>query len=125
MPPIELVEILPPDVSWGTEGFVRRNPDVIYLVTSTSAFRDAIRTLPGCGARESLKRIASILVHEEWHIRHGNDERGAYEAQLTALAALGDHPGSPLSASVRRAMRVVLDRSRRLAAYSPLLAANR
>ena len=51
-----------------------------------------------------MAKIASILVHEEWHLRNGADERGAYLAQLTALAALCFNADSPVYWAVKRAM---------------------
>jgi hypothetical protein len=57
--------------------------------------------------------VASVIVHEEWHLRHGRDERGAYVAQLTALAMLG--APSPLITDVRRSMTVAVERQRQRA----------
>ena len=33
----------------------------------------------------AVLRLASIIVHEAWHFRHGRDEAEAYEAQLAFL----------------------------------------
>ena len=102
MPPVVLLDVPPPDASGSVEGFVRRNPDTIYLVTSTLVFQDARR-----GDKAALRKIASIIVHEEWHLRHGADERGAYDAQLRSLLRLGELPERALYRSVLRAMEYV------------------
>jgi hypothetical protein len=102
-PPIVLLDTRPADVTATAEGFVRRDPDTIYLMTTSSVFRMA-----QAGNTDALKKLASILVHEEWHIRNGPDERGAYQAQLGALYLLGVDPGRPLANEVRQSMRVVL-----------------
>ena len=56
--------------------------------------------------------IASVLVHEEWHVRYGGDEAGAYAAQLLTLIALNAGPGNPLYDEVTRSMLVTIRRSR-------------
>ena len=108
MPTIELVEHRPADVSPQAEAFVRHGHDVIYLLTSTAALRDARKAFPVCSNRESLVKLASIFVHELWHLRHGPDERGAYEAQLATLIWLGMSPESAVYSQVRRSMYAVL-----------------
>jgi hypothetical protein len=30
-------------------------------------------------------KLASVIVHEAWHLQHGRDEAGAYDAQLIFL----------------------------------------
>jgi len=102
MPPIVLLDVLPADVSRNAEAFVRRDQDTIYLLTTTPVFADARR-----GDRQAWKKLASILVHEEWHLRHGPDERGAYQAQLIELIRLGESPGRPNFNGVFRAMLTV------------------
>ena len=102
--PINLIDMAPLGVSRNAEGFVTRDPGTIYVLTSTAVFRQATASRTKCGAREAVAKIASILVHEEWHLRNGADERGAYQAQLTALAALGFDENTALSGSVRRSM---------------------
>lgn len=113
-PRFELLDVRPPGVSPNAEAFVRRNPDVIHLLTTAPVFRTALgaQAKGRCRDRESLAKIASIIVHEEWHLGHGPDERSAYEAQLTALTMLGFGPSTPLFSSVRRSMQRVLDAGR-------------
>ena len=109
-PRIELIETAPPGVSPGAEGFVLAGGDRIYLITSTAAFRRARAATFRCGDQAALKKIASVVIHEEWHIRHGSDEAGAYAAQLMALTRLNAGPGTPAFQEVSRSMHAVLRR---------------
>jgi hypothetical protein len=113
MPPIELIEVAPPDVSAGAEAFVRQGTGTIYLITSSPAFREAADARGRCGASPAVKKLASILAHEEWHVLHGRDEKRAYETQLATLVRLGVQPDSGLFWSVRRSMSTVLERQKR------------
>ena len=108
LPPIEFVESVPPGVSASAEGFVRPGHGTIYLITSAPAFRRARASTYLCGATDALKKLASIIVHEEWHIRHGSDENGAYQAQLMTLTRLGAGPGTSGYYEVAKAMRSVV-----------------
>lgn len=103
LPPIVLLDERPRDASPTAEAFVRRNPDTIYLLTQTDVFHEARR-----GSFRALRKLASILVHEEWHLRYNADERRAYEAQLDELLRLGETPDQQLYRGVMRAMRMVL-----------------
>ena len=107
-PPIVLIDTRPADVSTAAEAFVRRNPDTIYILTSSFTFRAA-----QAGDRGAVQKLASILVHEEWHLKHGPDERKAYEAQLTALLSFGLHDGRPVFDEVRKSMLAVLAAQKR------------
>jgi hypothetical protein len=104
--PIKLLDHAPPGASQFVQGFLTREPDTIWLVTSTSHFRDAQR-----GDPDALRQIASVIVHEEWHVLRGPDEKGAYEAQLTTLTFLG--ASSNLIGVVRKSMAVVLAEQKR------------
>ena len=119
--PIKFLDTPPITVSRNAEGFVTRNPDTIYLITSTTAFETARRGFGERGVRDACRHLAGVIVHEEWHLRHGGDEESAYLAQLTALTALGADSGT-LSA-VRRSMQFVVDREK--ARRSKLLLASR
>ena len=55
-----------------------------------------------------MKKLASVLAHEEWHIRNGADESGAYYAQLTTLLRLGVPPDNNVYRSVQRSMQAVV-----------------
>ena len=107
-PPIVLLDSRPADVSVNAEAFVRRGDPRIYLLTDTPSFRRARQATHRCDELQALRKIASVVVHEEWHVRHPGDERGAYDAQLMALLATGAAPGNPLFAEVRRSMRAAL-----------------
>jgi hypothetical protein len=107
MPRIELVDTVPAEASSQAEAFVRTNDKTIYLVTSSPVFRTVLASRAECGDFIALKKIASIIAHEEWHIRHGTDERGAYQAQLTTLLRLGVTPDNSLYTSVVRSMQAV------------------
>ncbi len=112
LPPIHLVDVAPPGASAHVEGFVRPNSGVIYLLTSSAVFRAAQES--HCHDLDSLRKLASIIVHEQWHVRHGSDEARAYAAQLGALVYLGVSPGSALYYGVVRSMQATLAaRSRR------------
>jgi hypothetical protein len=109
MPPIQLVRQAPAHASEHVEAYVRPHDPVIYVVTSTAVFRDAeAQAGRRCGSLTHNK-LASILAHEEWHILHGTDERGAYYAQLKALIRLGVPADSPIYRGVQRSMLAVLD----------------
>jgi hypothetical protein len=113
LPDIELLDVPPPDVSANAEAFVDQKTRTIYILTTSAAFR-AVRESPYvCGSTQGLRKLASIIVHEEWHIRNGRDEEGAYSAQLIALLLLGEQAGSPMYMSVQRSMWHVLDNQRR------------
>ena len=119
MAPIELLSAPPPHASRNAEAFITRDPDTIHLITSTWVFQDALSEARTGARPEACRKIASIIVHEEWHLRYGPDERGAYLAQLNALLTLGAQ--APTLTSVRRAMAAVVD-SRRPQATQDLMA---
>jgi hypothetical protein len=104
-PPIEFVSVRPAYISANAEAYVMEDHARIYLVTASPAFRRAQRALFKCGELQALRKIASVLVHEEWHVLHGGDEAGAYRAQLATLAYLGAGPGNLLYQEVTRSMR--------------------
>ena len=112
-PPIELVGSVPVAASPGTEAYVRRGDPRIYLVTTSDAFLEARASLDRCGNLMAIRKLASVLIHEEVHLRQGGDERAAYQAQLTMLTALGSGPGSPPYSAVHRAMRYTLAQQRK------------
>ncbi len=116
--PINLVDAAPFASSRIVEGYVTRDPGTIHVITSSPAFREAARARNKCGAREAVAKIASILVHEEWHLRHGADESDAYHAQLTALAAMGFDEHSWVHGSVKRSMLAVLRKPPQIASYT-------
>ena len=113
--PINLVEVAPLGASRNVEGFVTHDPGTIHVLTSSAIFREATMSRSLCGRHQAVAKIASIIVHEEWHLRNGADERGAYQAQLTALAALGYDDSSPVHWAVRRSMLARLQKPPQIA----------
>jgi hypothetical protein len=108
LPPVKFVETRPPGVSKNAEAFTRGMSNVIYIITSSTVFHTAQDSLD----YSAVAKIASVIVHEEWHLLHGPDESGAYDAQLLALTRLGRGPGSTLYDEVSRSKRSAL-RTRR------------
>lgn len=124
-PPIQLVDTAPAGASAQVEAYVLPPGDTIYVLTSTPLFQRVLRSRQRCLEREAVRKLASILVHEEWHVRHGRDERGAYSAQLDTLFRLGMRPGSALHVSVVRSMLAVVNSPPRPAAASLIAARGR
>lgn len=116
-PPIELVDSRPAYVSAEADGYVTADHARIYLITTSAAFDRARRALYRCGEFDALRKIASVLIHEEWHVRNGSDESGAYVAQLSTLAYLGAGPGHWLYREVRRSMRAAMRRAQDARVY--------
>ena len=112
LPPIEIIDTPPSYVSVGTEAYVQRGK--IYLIASASVVQQAAGKRPGeCGDVYQVKKLASILIHEEWHLKHGPDEKGAYERQLVALQQLGVGPGVSVYHDVQQTMLYVLKQRKR------------
>jgi hypothetical protein len=109
------VDTRPPDVSERAEAFVRIGDPQIYVLTSSALFKEAQSSRKKCGGFHALRKLASVIVHEEWHVPHGTDERGAYEAQLTALASMSAGLGSAVYGEVKRAMRAALETQKQMA----------
>jgi hypothetical protein len=104
--PVVFLTSPPLSASRNVEAFVTHSPDTIYVITTTAVFRDAGGD-PWSGVRqEACRKLASIIVHEEWHLRNGPDERGAYLAQLTMLQAVRAAPVT--IAGVRQSMAAVV-----------------
>jgi len=112
MPRIELIDTAPAEVSAGAEAFVLHGR--IYLITSSSVFQAALASRSGCTPSVAMRKLASILAHERWHVEHGRDEKGAYEHQLMTLIQLGLPPGTGAYREVQLSMmRVLKARKRR------------
>ena len=109
LPRIELLDVRPPAVSVNAEAFVDPRTSTIYILTTSDVFRTVRQAR--CAHRDSLRKLASIIVHEEWHVRHGGDEEGAYSAQLMALTIFGALD-TPAYRAVRRSMMSVIARQR-------------
>jgi hypothetical protein len=111
-PPIDLVARPLAGLSKTVQGYMMPGGR-IALVTSTAAFEDARRAMTPCNNIHALREIAGVLVHEEWHVRHGMDEAEAYDAQLTTLASLGAGQGTALYNKVVRAKQAVVAEAKR------------
>ena len=105
MPPIEILDTAPAYVSVGTEAFVRHSTGTIYVIGSAAVVRDASGERGRCGDPLAVKKLASILIHEEWHLKHPGDESAAYYRQLIALQQLGVNPGTSLYRDVQLSMQ--------------------
>jgi len=112
VPRIEILEERPRGVSANAAAFTDLDERVIYLIASASPFSEArsAQSSPAqCREVTALKLVASIIVHEEWHLQHGPDEEGAYRAALRELQRLGLGPDTPTYLGVQRAMLSVLE----------------
>ena len=114
-PPIKLIGTAPPGASRNVEAFVTRDPDTIHILTSSPVFQQVAQSRYRCAPRDAVAKVASLLVHEEWHLRHGPDERGAYSAQLTALIVLGYDEQTMLYGGVKRSMLARLQKPPQMA----------
>lgn len=110
LPGIELIP-RPPGVPADVEAFVRDGEPVIWLITDSDAFEAAGAS--DCRDAAAVAKLASIIVHEEWHVSHGADESDAYQAQLEALARWGVSSESQVYQGVRRSRQAVVNGSRR------------
>jgi hypothetical protein len=113
MPRIQLIDVAPPEVSAGAEAFVRRGDATIYVITSSPVFQAAWSGRYHCSESPEIRKLASILAHEEWHVRHGPDEKSAYEHQLITLIRLGLPPGTGVYRQVQVSMLRVLEARKR------------
>jgi len=111
-PPIVFVSSPPPGVPAIAEAYVDASRSAIHLITSSHVFRRAQNARSQCGEGAAIRKLASILVHEEWHVRHGTNETDAYQAQLMTLLLLHADPGDGDFQAVRRAMRTVTTRQK-------------
>ncbi len=121
-PATQLVETAPIGASRFAAAYVSRDDHPrIVLITSTAAFMAARRAKTDCADLDAIREIAGVLAHEEWHLKHGPDEEGVYDAQLTMLSFVGADPDGPLYHKVKQAKLAVLARSGR-AAQAPAVA---
>jgi len=85
--PFVLVSALSSTVSPGAEAWTEFDEhgkgDRIFVYTRSRTFRCA--SVPRWDQNRCLLKVASVIVHEAWHLRNGPDEAGAYEAQLVFL----------------------------------------
>jgi hypothetical protein len=105
VPRIEVVNIGPSDRTTTAEAWVRFDANdhaipVVYVRSDTEVYRDALMK-----DYQALVRLAGVLAHERWHLRHGRDESGAYDVQLSTMEYL--HADAAQLAQVRRALMQV------------------
>jgi hypothetical protein len=88
--PITLARVAPASASTGVEAWTSYgadgNVEQIFVYTGSDMFRCARWPF---GMRQCQIRLASVLVHEAWHLEHGRDEADAYEAQIAFLMRNG------------------------------------
>jgi hypothetical protein len=114
-PPVQFVEKVPTGISSQVAGYVLAGEGRIVVITSTDAFTRARQSKDRCNDLDALREVAGVLAHEEWHVRHGPDEEGAYDAQLIALLSAGAHEDSALFHKIKQAKLAVAAASRRRA----------
>jgi hypothetical protein len=89
--PIELASSTPDGASQGVEGWTLYRADGqserILIYTRSGIFRCARWPHDDLLSHECLVRLASVIVHEAWHFRHGRGEADAYGAQIIFLLA--------------------------------------
>ena len=104
--PVSLVSRVPTGASSGIEGWIATDSTGrvrIFIYTGSETFQCASALPP---RRQCLLKLASIIVHEAWHLRHGAGEAEAYAEQLAFLSI---HGASALQiAGVHRARAHVL-----------------
>lgn len=85
--PFVLVSTLPWTVSNGAEAWTgvdeHGDGNLVFVYTGSRTFRCA--SVPHADQDRCLLKVASVIVHEAWHLRHGPDEARAYDAQLMFL----------------------------------------
>jgi len=109
IPQFELAVERPPDATPTAEAWVRYNGDgsavpIVYVATDSNVYRNAPKDY------QSLVKLAGILAHERWHLRHGPDEVAAYDTQLSTMTYL--HASSANLAEVRRSLNWVQQRAK-------------
>ena len=85
--PLVLTSELPGMVSPSAEAWTvfdeHGKGERIFVYTRSRTFQCA--SAPRRDQEQCLLKLASVIVHEAWHLRNGLDEVGAYEAQLSFL----------------------------------------
>jgi hypothetical protein len=92
-PAVRILEHHPSDRGPNVEAFISRHDRTINLIATSIAFAEALRAAVTerirCRSRTAYALVASILAHEEWHLLNGEDEEGAYSAQLMTVLSSG------------------------------------
>ena len=114
--PITLATVTPASASLGVEAWTSYDDecgDRIFVYTGSDMFRCAS---PPLAMHQCLLRLASVVVHEAWHLEHGRDEEEAYEVQIAFLLRNG--AATEHVKAVRLAQKRVLAAERRASATS-------
>jgi hypothetical protein len=86
--PVSLASVKPDTASAGVQAWTTVGGDGrgerIYIYSGSDLFRCA---RPSNENYQCLLKLASVILHEAWHFRHGASETGAYDAQLAFLMA--------------------------------------
>jgi hypothetical protein len=89
--PIVLTAVPPAAASRGVEAWTllteAGNGERIVVYSESDAFHCASN--PHRPDYQCLLKLASAIVHEAWHYRHGLNETDAYDAQIAYLALHG------------------------------------
>jgi len=76
-----------PELSAGAEAYHIADDPRVYVLTDTVTYKNAKARQP-----DALKKLASIIAHEDTHISNGPDEAAAYARQLDVLRRLNASP---------------------------------
>ena len=109
LPRIQVVDARPRDATPNAQAWIRVDPEgrvvpIIFVLADTEVYRDAAR-----GDYQAKVRLAGVLAHERWHLRHGPDEVGAYTVQLSTMEYL--NANTMHLAQVRQALRWVKEQA--------------
>jgi len=109
LPRIQVVDARPRDATPNAQAWIRVDPEgrvvpIIFVLADTEVYRDAAR-----GDYQAKVRLAGVLAHERWHLRHGPDEIGAYTVQLSTMEYL--NANTMHLAQVRQALRWVKEQA--------------
>lgn len=89
--PIVLASVVPDEASRGIEAWMLPGPEGsaarIVVYSGSDVFRCASQ--PYRLDYQCLLKLASIIIHEAWHCRHGPGEAGAYDEQIAFLRTHG------------------------------------
>ena len=81
--PITLATAAPASASYGVEAWTSYDAhgcgERIFVYTGSDMFRCANRPV---SMRQCLLRLASVVVHEEWHLEKGRDEEEDYDYEV-------------------------------------------
>ena len=111
-PRIVLTSERPATRSPGVDGWTVNGEDgkgyQIFVYTRSRTFQCASG---GQDANRCLLKLASVIVHEAWHLKNGPDEAAAYTAQEAFLEF--NHASPALITEIRQARRRVLSHAAR------------